>query len=289
MVIMSVYAVTGASGHLGRLAVQSLLAEGVPPSEVVAIARTPGKAADLAARGVQVREADYSRPQTLVPTLAGVDRLLLVSGNEPGQRVIQHVNVIEAARTAGVSRVVFTSMLNADRVTSLVAGDYRESERALAEGGVPFTVLRNGLYLERYTDRLSEYLQAGEIIGATGDGRISAAPRRDYATAAAAALREDEATSRTYELGGSAFGLPELARIISEVTGSQVTYRDLPAREYADALQQAGLDGETARFVAAVDFSIARGDLETSSTDLANLLGRDATTPADAVRAAHAG
>jgi NAD(P)H dehydrogenase (quinone) len=289
MVIMSVYAVTGASGHLGRLAVQSLLAEGVPPSEVVAIARTPGKAADLAARGVQVREADYSRPQTLVPTLAGVDRLLLVSGNEPGQRVIQHVNVIEAARTAGVSRVVFTSMLNADRVTSLVAGDYRESERALAEGGVPFTVLRNGLYLERYTDRLSEYLQAGEIMGATGDGRISAAPRRDYATAAAAALREDEATSRTYELGGPAFGLPELARIISEVTGSQVTYRDLPAREYADALQQAGLDGETARFVAAVDFSIARGDLETSSTDLANLLGRDATTPADAVRAAHAG
>jgi|SRR6516225_9926897 len=114
---MPVYAVTGASGHLGRFAVQSLLSRGVPPSEVAAVVRTAGGAADLAARGVQVRVADYSRPQTPGPALDGVDRLLLVSGNEPGQRVIQHTNVIGAARMAGVSRVVFTRMLNADRAS----------------------------------------------------------------------------------------------------------------------------------------------------------------------------
>jgi NAD(P)H dehydrogenase (quinone) len=284
---MPVYAATGASGHLGRFAVQQLLARGVPPSDIVAVVRTRGKAADLAACGVQVREADYSRAQTLGEALEGVDRLLLVSGNEAGQRVVQHTNVIGAARLAGVSRIVFTSMLNADRTTSPVAGDYQHSERALREAGVPFTLLRNGLYMERYTDHLSEYLEVGEIIGAAGDGRISAASRQDYAAAAVAALLQDEERSRTYELGGPAFGLPHLARVISEVTGAKVTYRDLPAEEYADTLQQAGLDETTARFVAAVDASIARGELETSSADLANLLGRAAAGLTEVVRAAH--
>ena len=138
---MPVYAATGASGHLGRFTVQQLVARGVPPSDVVAVVRTRGKAADLAARGVQVREADYSRVPTLGVALADVDRLLLVSGNEAGQRVVQHTNVIGAARMAGVSRIVFTSMLNADRTTSPVADDYRHTERALGEAGVPFTVL----------------------------------------------------------------------------------------------------------------------------------------------------
>src|SRR5215469_2700769 len=286
---MPVYAVTGASGHLGRFAVKSLLARGVSPSEVVAVVRTPGKAADLAARGVQVREADYSRPETLGSALAGADRLLLVSGNEPGQRVIQHTNLIEAARMVGVSRIVFTSMLNADRTTSPVAGDYQDSERVLREAGVPFTLLRNGLYMERYTDHLSEYLEAGEIMGAAGNGRISAASRQEYAAAAAAAILQDEKGNRTHELGGPAFGLPELARVISEVTGAKVTYRDLPAHEYAHALWRVGLDKATARFVAAVDASIARGELETSSADLTNLLGRATTGLTEVVRAAHAG
>ena len=180
---MPVYAVTGASGHLGRFAVQQLLARGVPPSDVVAVVRTRGKAADLAARGVRVREADYSRPQTLGSALAGADRLLLVSGNEPGQRVVHHTNVIGAARMAGVSRIALTSMLNADRTTGPVADDYRDSERALSEAGVPFTLLRNGLYMERCTDHLSQYLEIGEIMGTAGNGRISAASRQDNAAA----------------------------------------------------------------------------------------------------------
>ena len=226
--------------------VQSLLARGVPPSHVVAVVRTRAKAADLAARGVRVREADYSRPPTLGSALAGADRLLLVSGNEPGQRVVHHANVIGAARMAGVSRIVFTSMLNADRTTSPAAGDYQDSERALREAGVPFTLLRNGLYTERYTDHLREYLEDGEIMGAAGNGGISAASRQDYAAAAAAAILQDERGNRTYELGGPAFGLPQLARVICEVTGAKVTYRGLPAEEYAHALWRAGLDEATA-------------------------------------------
>jgi NAD(P)H dehydrogenase (quinone) len=284
---MPTYAVTGASGHLGRLAVQELLARGVPASDVVAVVRTRGKAADLADHGVQVREADYSRPQTLGAALTGVERLLLISSSEPGQRVAHHTNVIQAAKTARTSRIVYTSMLNADDATNPLAGEHRDSEQALREADVPFTLLRNGWYTENYTDQIGQYLEAGEILGAADNGRISAASRQDYAAAAATALLEDEGGNRTYELGGPAFDLPELARIITEVTGTKVTYRDLPAGEYASWLQRAGLDEATAHFVAALDAPIARGDLETNSQDLAQLLGRPATLLTEVISAAH--
>lgn len=279
-------AVTGASGHLGRLVVGELLARGVPASDVVAVVRTPGAVVDLAERGVQVRAGDYSRPGTLGTALAGVDRLLLVSSSEPGGRVAHHANVIEAARAAGVSRVAYTSMLNVDDTTNPLAGEHQATEQVLREAGLPFTLLRNGWYTENYTDQLGRYLDSGEIVGAAGTGRISAAPRRDLAAAAAAALLQDEEGDRTYELGGPAFDLPELARVVSEVTGTPVTYRDLPVAEYAAQVQRTGLPADTARFVAALDASIASGDLETSSQDLARLLGRPATALADVVRAA---
>jgi len=141
---MPSYAVTGASGRLGRLAVAELLARGVPASDVVAVVRSRANAAGLADRGVRVREADYSRPGILVAALAGVKRLLLVSSSEAGQRVAHHVNVIRAAETAGASRVVYTSMLNAGDSASPLAGEHRDTERALRDADVPFTVLRNG-------------------------------------------------------------------------------------------------------------------------------------------------
>jgi len=285
---MPLYAVTGASGQLGRLAVQELLARGVPAAEVVAVVRTPGRAADLAAQGVQVRAADYSRPETLAAALAGLRRLLLVSSSEPGQRVAHHTNVIQAAQAAGISRIVYTGILNADDTTNPLAAEHQGTERALAQAGVPFTLLRNGWYSENYTGQLGQYLAAGEILGAAGHGRISAASRQDYAIAAAAALLADETANRTYELGGPAFSLSDLAQVITEVTGTKVTYHDLPAEEYAARLQRAGLDEATAHFVAALDVSIAHGDLETSRQDLAQLLGRAPTPLPALVAAAHA-
>jgi NAD(P)H dehydrogenase (quinone) len=283
---MPTYAITGASGHLGRLAVAELMTGGVPASNVVALVRTRSKAADLAKRGVQVREADYTRPETLSAALAGVDRLLLVSSSEPGQRVAHHTNVVEAAKTAGVSRIVYTSMLNADHTTNPLAGEHQDTERVLGEAGVPFTLLRNGWYTENYSDQIGKYLERGEILGAAGSGRISAATRQDCAAVAAAALLQNDEGNRTYEIGGPAFDLPELARVITQVTGTPVTYRNLLFEEYVSSLRRSGLDEESARFVAALDASIAHGDLETDSTDLARLLGRPATLLIDVVRAA---
>jgi NAD(P)H dehydrogenase (quinone) len=284
--IMATYAITGASGRLGRLAVQELLARGVSAADVVAVVRTRGKAADLAERGVQVREADYTRPQTLGAALVGVDRLLLISSSEAGQRVAHHTNVVEAAKAAGTTRIVYTSMLNSDNTTNPLAGEHQDSELALRASGVPFTLLRNGWYTENYTDQLDEYLQHGEIRGAASTGRISAATRHDYAAAAAAALLQDDDGNRSYELGGPAFDLSELARVITEVTGTPVTYTDLPVDDYASGLEQDGLDAADASFVAALDASIANGDLETASRDLEQLLGHPITPLIDVVRAA---
>jgi len=278
-----VFAVTGASGHLGRLAVQELLARGVPSSDVVAVARSRGKVADLAERGVNVHVADYTRPDTLRTALVGVNRLLLVSSSEAGQRLAQHTNVIAAAKAAGVSRIAYTGILNADHTTNPLAGEHQETERALREAGVPFIALRNGWYTENYTDRLEQYVEGGEIVGAAGRGRISAASRQDYAVAAVAAILQDSEGNRTYELGGQSFDLFELAETITKLTGNNVKYRDLSIDKYRDALQQSGLDENAAEFVAAIDASIARGDLETSSQDLEALLGHPATSLADVI------
>jgi NAD(P)H dehydrogenase (quinone) len=279
----SLYAVTGASGHLGRLAIQDLLARGVPSPDVVAIVRTREKVADLAERGVDVRVADYTQPETLRTALAGVNRLLLVSSSAAGERLAQHLNVIAAAKTVGVSLVVYTGILNAEHTSNPLAGEHQDTERALRDAGVPFIVLRNGWYTENYTDRLAQYLQAGEIVGAAGHGRISAASRQDYAVAAVAALLQYVDGSRAYELGGPSFDLFELAEAITAITGTGVTYYNLSVNEYINTLKRSGLDQNTAEFVAALDASIARGELETSSQDLEQLLGRPVTSLATVI------
>lgn len=281
---MTVYAVTGATGRLGRLVVEDLLSRGVPAADLVAVVRTPAKAADLAERGVQVREGDYSRPETLPAALAGVQRLLLISGSEPGGRVAQHVAVIDAAKAAGVERITYTSILKADDTTNPLAGEHQATEQALRASGIPVTLLRNGWYTENYTEQLEQYLQRGEVVGATGDGKVSAAPRADFAAAAAAALLSDSDGDVVHELGGQSFTFGELAATISDVTGTPVTYRDLSVEDYRAELQQAGLDEGTAGFVAGIDASIAAGDLETTSDDLAQLLGRPTTPLADVLR-----
>jgi NAD(P)H dehydrogenase (quinone) len=283
---MTTYAVTGATGGLGRRAVRELLDRGVPASDVVAVVRRPDAAADLAARGVQVRLGDYSRPDTLPAALAGVDRLLLVSGSEPGQRVAQHESVIDAAVAGGVQRIVYTSIAHADTSTNPLAPEHRETEEVLRGSGVPATVLRNSWYAEGYTSRIDEYLATGEIVGAAGDGRVSVAPRDDFAVAAAAALLADEEGTVVRELGGPGVTLADLAAAVTEVTGTTVRYRDLPAEELVATLQGVGLDAVTAGFVAGIDTSIARGELDTGDADLAALLGRPVTPLADAVRAA---
>ena len=194
--------VTGATGHLGRLVVQELLARGVPASDVVATGRAIDKIKDLADRGVQTRAIDYEEPDTLRRAFAGANKVLLISGSDVGKRVAQHANAIVAAASAGVGLLVYTSIAYADRSTISIAEDHRASEQALATADVPVTVLRNSWYLENYTGQIPGYLEHGAILGSADDGRVSAATRADYAAAAAAVLTSEGHAGRTYELGG---------------------------------------------------------------------------------------
>ena len=281
---MTTYAVTGTTGHLGPLVVRELLARGVPAADVVALARTPEKAADL---GVPVRRADYSDTATLPEALAGVDVLLLVSGSEVGRRVAQHTAVIEAAKAAGVQRVAYTSIANADHSTNPLQPEHKATEDVLRASGLPFTIFRNNWYLENYTGQVPQYLATGEVLGIDGDARIGAATRADMAAATAAALLDEGTAGATFELSGPPITLAGLAEAITDVTGTKVAYRDVTAEELTAILRGTGLDDGTAGFVVALEESVARGDLDVRGDDLERLLGRPATTLADALRADH--
>lgn len=287
MLPTATYAVTGATGPFGRRAVDALLRRGVPARAVFALVRDPSRAEDLAALGVGVRTADYDRPDTLTAALDGIERLLFVSGNEVGRRVEQHRAVIAAADAADVGYIVYTSLVQADTSQNPLAPEHAATEAALQESGLPFAVARNSFYAEVYTRQVPEYLERGEIVGAAGTGRVSAATRADFAEAAVSLLTGDITDHvGIHELGGPGFDLAGLAAAVTEATGTTVGYRDTSPDELAAGLTAAGVDEGTAGFVAALDASIARGELETSPEPLTALLGREPTSIVDAVRAA---
>lgn len=270
--------VTGATGQLGQLVIQSLL-RSVPASQIVAAVRQPAKASALAALGVQVREADYNRPATLDAAFAGADKVLLISSSEVGQRQPQHQNVIDAAVRAGVKLLAYTSLLRADTSPLGLAAEHLATERALKASGLPHVLLRNGWYTENYLASVPAALAHGALIGSAGDGRISSAARADYADAAAAVLTQADQAGKVYELAGdSAYTLSELAAELSQATGKTVPYVNLPEADFKGALLQAGLPEPIAELLANSDAGAAQGGLYEGSGQLGRLIARP-TTP----------
>jgi NAD(P)H dehydrogenase (quinone) len=282
---MTTIAVTAASGQLGRLVVDALLQRGVAPASIVAAVRTPTAVEDLAARGVQVREADYTKPETLKAAFEGVDRVLLISSSAVGQRAAQHENAIVAAEEAGVELLAYTSVLQADTTTMQLAAEHQATERRLADATVPVALLRNGWYVENYTDQLAVALEHG-VAGSAGDGRLSPATRRDFAEAAAAVLTGDGHEGATYELGGDeAVTMAEIAALIGQATGRDVAYVDLPVEAYTEVLSNAGLPAPIDAIIADSSAAVGRGELRTDSGDLSRLIGRPTTPVAEGIRA----
>jgi NAD(P)H dehydrogenase (quinone) len=278
--------VTAASGQLGRLTVEALLARGVPASDIVATSRDVTRIKDFADRGVVVRRADFAEPESLPAAFEGADKLLLISTTTVDERVANHRRAVDAAVMAGASLVAYTSMLRADTSTTALAVTHHATEEYLRER-VPSVMLRNGWYLENYTAQLPLVLRGGAVVGAAGRGRISAATRADYAAAAAVVLTTGGHAGKVYELGGDeAFTLAELAAVISAAAGEQIAYTDFPADGFARVLADAGVPAELAHVLVDADLGMGRGELFTDSGDLRRLIGRPTATPAEAIAAA---
>lgn len=278
--------VTGATGQLGRLVIGSLLKK-VPAADLVAAVRNVEKAKDLAALGIQVRQADYNQPLSWDAAVQGADKVLLISSSEIGQRTHQHRVVIDAAKRAGVRLLAYTSVLHADTSSLGLAGEHRETETALRDSGLPFVLLRNGWYTENYAMGIPNALSLGAVYGCAGDGRISSAVRADYAEAAAVVLTGDNQAGMVYELAGdTAYTLNEFSAEISRQSGKSIGYVNLSEAEYKKALLDAGLPESLAELLADSDAAVSKGALFDDGKQLSKLIGRPTSTLATAVSAA---
>lgn len=268
-------AITGAAGQLGRLVIDKLKTQD-SAAEIVALVRSPEKAQDL---GVTVKEADYDKPETLDKALVNVDTLLFISSSEVGKRAAQHHNVIEAAKKAGIKRIIYTSLLHADTSPLGLADEHRGTEAELKASGIPLTILRNGWYTENYTGSIPGALAAGAFIGSAGDGKISSAARADYADAAVSVLTSEGHAGKVYELAGDeAYTLGDFAAEISRQSGKTIPYKNMSEADYAAALISLGLPANLAQVYAGSDADAAKGALFDESRQLSALIGHP-TTP----------
>ncbi len=272
-------AITGATGQLGQIAVEKLKTR-TAPENLVALVRSPEKATAL---GIEVRAFDYKQPENLSTALKGIDTLLLISSNEIGQRETQHKNVIQAAQQAGVKNIVYTSLLHADTSELALAPEHLATEKALANAGIPYTILRNGWYTENYAGSIPGALQAGAMIGSAGEGKIASATREDFAEAAAVVLTTSGHENKIYELAGdTAYTLSELAAEVSKQSGKTIPYNNLSENDYTAALVQIGLPEGFAKVLADSDAKAAKGALFANDQTLSKLIGRP-TTPLQTV------
>ncbi len=277
-------AITGANGHLGQLVIGRLWEE-IPAHQIIAAVRAPENASRFATTGVQVREADYARPETLATAFDGVKRLLLISASEVSGRFKLHKAVIDAAKEEGVELFVYTSLLRADSSELFVACEHRQTEGYLQASGLPFVVLRNGWYFENHTSAVEKAIENGVLIGSSGCGRFASASRADYAAAAVAVLTRPVAGNKIYELAGDhSFSMEEFASEVSRQVGRPIPYRNLSGNDYAAILLASGLPQMTIDVMIDADMKAILGGLDSTSRDLSTLMARPTTALSEAVR-----
>ena len=274
-------AITGSTGQLGQLALAALKSR-APQSEVVALARDPSQITDTPARSF-----DYTKPETHAAALAGVKTLILISSNDFNDRAGQHRAVLASAKAAGISRIIYTSILKGDESPLILAGDHIATERALRESGLATTILRNGWYTENYTGSLQAALDHGALIGSMGTGQIATAARADYADAIAVTAMDASHAGKIYELAGDVpFTMQDFAAELSKQIGKPIAYNNLPPATYAGILKDFGLPEVLAYALADSDDHASRGALLDNSRTLSALIGRPTTPIADTIKAA---
>lgn len=266
--------VTGASGQLGRLVLDELLTQ-TDAAQIIATTRKPESLADYAAKGVNVRAADFDQPDSLAATFAGATRLLLISTDAVGARVESHRRAVEAAAAAGVKHIIYTSWPQAEQSPALVAPDHAATEKMIHDSGLSYTILRNNLYTENLIGSLKGALASGVLANASGGGKAAYVTRLDCARAAAGALLSDSFENRTLDVSGpEAYSNADVARIASELLGQQIQSLDLDDAAYKQALTGAGLPEFVADLLLSFEQAIRQGDAANVSTAVQDLSGQ---------------
>ncbi|TID30228.1 hypothetical protein CANINC_001235 [Pichia inconspicua] len=279
-------AVTGATGQLGKFVIETLL-KTQEPENIVALVRNVEKAQELKDQGIIVREFDYGKPEILVPALKGVKNLLLISSNNVGHRVQEHKNVVDAAKKAGVQFFAYTSLLAADTCKHVLAEEHTVTEDYIKESGISYSLLRNGWYFSNYFGAVPYALQSGVFIGAAKDAKINAATRLDYAEAAVKVLTTKGHDNKIYELAGSNyFTLTDFAKALSDVSGKEIKYVDLPAEKYSVALTSHGIPELYVKVIVQADILAIDGMLFDDSKTMEKLIGRPTTPLSEAIKEA---
>ncbi|WP_031466712.1 NAD(P)H-binding protein [Sciscionella sediminilitoris] len=280
-------AITGASGALGRTTAE-LVFQSVEPSKVVLTTRHPDSLAEFAARGAEVRRADFADPRTLATAFTGVDRLLLISTDAVGARLDQQRAAIAAAADSGVGHIAYTSVPEPVPANpALVVPDHAGTEQALRDSGVRWTMLRNNLYAHMQIPVIEQAIAAGRLVTNTGAGAIAYVTREDCAAAAAAVLTQDGHADKAYDITGpEALTAEDLAALASELGGREVELVHTEDAAFAEGLRTAGLPEEVAEVVASFGAASRGGFLANASAAVAELTGRKPVALADIVREA---
>jgi NAD(P)H dehydrogenase (quinone) len=279
--------VSGASGKLGRAVVEQLLGRG-QAGRLVAVTRTPEGIADLAARGVDVRRADFDDEASLASAFQGVARALVISTDtldKPGHRPAQHARAFQALARAGARHVVYTSIVNPQGSRILISKDHADSEASLAATGVPYTVLRDNIYSHMLLDGLKRALATGKLVNANENGKVGYVTREDVAAVAAAVLAEPPTGNQILDVTGpEALGSTDVAALVSEIAGRPVAYQSIPLAALVEGMVQHGLPRPLAEIFASFDSGTAAGELAVVSDTVARFTGKQPQALGDFLR-----
>jgi len=243
--------ISGASGGLAGETIDALVSRGVKLDSLILVTRTPEKLATYANNGADVRAGDFTKPETLERAFAGGKKLLLIS-TSGGDRVAQHTAAIDAARRAGIRHIVYTSFTNATIDNpALVARDHRLTEEALVKSGVPYTILRNQLYMDGLVAEAAQAIASGDLYTNTGRGKWAPVWRRDIAEVAAVVLTTPGHERQMFDITGpELLSRQDFAKLITEVTGRRVRVIDMDDANYIQRLMRDGLPEAAAKVVA---------------------------------------
>lgn len=270
--------VTGATGKLGTKVVEKLL-KSVPANQLAVSVRNPEKAEGIRARGVEVRQGDFDRPETLDMAFTGIDRLLIISADGDNEtRIRQHGNAIDAAKRAGVKFIAYTSLANAAESKNFLAPTHQASEEAILKTGIPYSFLRNNWYLENEISSIQGVLAGAPWVTSAGNGKVGWAMRLDYAEAIANVMAGSGHENTIYELSGKLLTQEQLASALGAVLDKNVPVQQVDDAAYADIMKAAGVPDFVIPILAGIQQGIREGTLEVENSDLEQLLGRPVTS-----------